>query len=152
MDMEGWAELARLAREAKAELEKSEPGALADISTCDDVVVVAEAMLAGGRWTSDPEVLAEWLDAAKTVAVEVRNGHDPEEWTYLPLGGVDEARTILRSWLTTTPKRLRREVQVECGAAGVEADTACVTVRERWAQVVDTAEAHGAAEAPEPGG
>ena len=151
MDMEGWAELARLAREAKAELEESEPGATADISTCDDVVVVAQAMLAGGRWTSDPEVLAEWLDVAKTVSIEVRNGHDPEEWTHLPLGGVDEARKILRNWLATTPKRLRREVQVEYGAEGVDADTAGVTVRERWAQVVDTTETRGNARAPEAG-
>ena len=152
MDMEGWAELARLAREAKAELEETEPRARADIDACDDIMVVAEAMLAGGRWTTDPEVLGEWLDAAKTVAVEVRNGHDPEEWTYLPLGGVDEGQKILRDWLTNVPKRLRREAQVEYGAEGMEGDTACVTLRERWDQVADTAEAHGAAEAPEPGG
>ena len=79
MDMESWAELARLAREAKAELEATEPEAEGEIGTCDEVIALAEARLLDGTWTADSDVLAEWLDAAKSIAVAVRNGYVADE-------------------------------------------------------------------------
>ena len=53
MDENSWAELARLAHEAKAELETTEPTAVRDISACEDVVALAEGAAAGETWSGD---------------------------------------------------------------------------------------------------
>ena len=104
MDMDSWATLARLAREAKAELEATEPGAKADINACEDVVARAEGAVMDGMWTGDPEVLAEWLDRAKRVAVAVHNARKPEEHMHLPLDSADDPNKIIKEWLAAGPK------------------------------------------------
>ena len=152
MDMDSWATLARLAREAKAELEATEPGAEADIEACDNVVELAEAAVWDGTWTTDRDALAEWLDRAKKIAVAVRNAREGDEFMYLPLDGADGAEKILTDWLAQVPEGVRREAQVKYGNDGAEADTAFVMLREHPIRVHDTAEADGSAEAREPGG
>ena len=117
MDMDSWATLARLADEAKAELEATEPGAQAEIKACENVMALAGGMVMSGTWTSIPDELSTWLDDAKEMAVAVCNGRadDPEECVYLPLGGVGERRKILTHWLTQVPEGVRRQAQVKYG-------------------------------------
>ena len=52
MDDNSWAELARLAREAKAELETENPTAVLDISACEDVVALAEGAALRDEWAT----------------------------------------------------------------------------------------------------
>ena len=134
MDQDSWAELARLAREAKAELETTQPGAVRDISACEDVVALAEGGAAGrarfvdtdrlADWhtgavadgmvvsvasTADPDVLADELKRAMTVAVAVHNTSKPNKPTYLMLGGGDDTHTLFRSWLAGAAEGGQRE-------------------------------------------
>ena len=146
MDMDSWAMLARLAGEAKAELESTEPKAQAEIDACETVAALAGGTVMDGTWTSDPDVLATWLDAAQEIAVAVCNGHELEECVYLPLGGVDEAQKILAGWLAQVPEGVRRQAQVKYGNDGAETESAFVRLRERSVHVADTAEARGGAE------
>ena len=146
MDMDSWAMLARLAGEAKAELESTEPRAQAEIDACETVAALAGGAVMDGTWTSDPDVLATWLDTAQEIAVAVCNGHQLEECVYLPLDGAEEPQTILTSWLSEVPEGVRREAQVKYGGEGAQAESAFVTLRERSTRVSDTAEAHGGAE------
>ena len=146
MDMDSWATLARLAREAKAELEATEPGAQADINACENLMALAGGKVMNGTWTSNPDGLVAWLDGAKEMAVAVCNGHEPDERMYLPLDAADKPQKILAGWLTQAPEGVRREVQVKYGNDGAETNSAFVTLQERSVRVADTAEAHGGAE------
>ena len=137
MDENSWAELARLAHEAKAELETTEPTAVRDISACEDVVALAEGAAAGETWSGDPDVLAEWgagaladrigadamwtgdpavlaerLEGATAVAVAVHNARKPNEYTNLLLGGVDDTHIPFRNWFAGAAEGARHEALV----------------------------------------
>lgn len=140
MDIDSWATLARLARDAKAELEARAPEAEADIDACENVLALAEGAVMDGTWTADPDVLAKWLHDAKQISVAVRNGREGDEFSegdefmYLRLDGADGAdgaEQILTGWLAQVPQGVRRETQVKYGNDGAETETAFVTLRER---------------------
>ena len=143
MDTDSWATLARLAGEAKAELEATEPGAEEDIKACENVMALAGGAVMDGTWTSSPDALAAWLDAAREIAVAVCNGRadDSEECVYLPLGSVDEAQRILTGWLAQAPEGVRREMQVKYGSDEDRTGRAFVILRERSVRVADTGKA-----------
>ncbi|MDD9981593.1 MAG: hypothetical protein OXU81_09585 [Gammaproteobacteria bacterium] len=141
MDMDSWATLARLAEEAKADLEAIGSKAQAEIDACETVMALAEGAVRDGTWTSDPSVLAGWLDRAKRVAVAVCNGRELEDYMYLPLDGADEPQAILTGWLAQAPEGVGREAQVRYGNNGEQTESAFVRLRERSVRVVDTAEA-----------
>ena len=148
MDMDSWATLARLAEEAKAELEAEGSQAQAEIDACETVMALAGGAVRDGTWTSDPEALAGWLDRAKRVAVAVCNGRELEDYMYLPLDGANEPERILTHWLADVPEGSLREAQVTYRSDGAQAD---VILRERVVRVSDMTEAHGGADAREPG-
>ena len=101
-----------------------------------------------GTWTSDPDVLATWLDPAKEIAVAVCNGRELEECVYLPLNGADEPERILTSWLADVPEGSRREAQVEYGEGEGQTESAFVTLRESSIRIADRAEAEGRQRSP----
>lgn len=149
MDMDSWATLARLAEEAKADLEAEGSRAQAEIDACETVMALAGGAVRDGTWTSDPNVLGEWLERARRVALAVCNGRELEECMYLPLDGADEPERILTSWLADVPEGSRREAQVNYGNDGAQTESAFVTLRERSIRVADTADANGSAEGRE---
>ena len=113
MDMDSWTTLERLAGEAKAELEATDPRTRAEIDACETVMVLAAAAISDGTWTTSPDVLGAWLDRAKRIALAVSNGRELEESMYLPLDGADEPERILTRWLAAVPRVPAR------GAGGV---------------------------------
>ena len=141
MDMDSWATLARLAEEAKAELEAAEPVPQAEVEACETVVALAGGAVMDGTWTSDPGMLAAWLDRANRVALAVCNGRELEECMYLPLDGADGPERILTHWLADVPEGRRREAQVKYADDGGETESAFVTLREHSIRSTDTAEA-----------
>ena len=146
MDMDSWATLARLAEEAKAELEAAEPVPQAEVDACETVMALAGGAVMDGTWTSDPDVLGTWLERAGRVAVAVCNGRELEECMYLPLDGAHVPEKILTNWLADVPEGSRREAQVKYGDDGGETESAFVTLREHSVHVADTGEAHGGAQ------
>lgn len=143
MDMDSWATLERLAGEAKAELEATEPNAQAEIDACETVMALAGGAIMDGTWTTSPDVLTVWLARAKRVSVAVCNGREREECMYLPLDGAHVPEKILTSWLADVPEGSRREAQVKYGNDGADAETTFVTLREHSVDVADATEAHG---------
>ena len=172
MDDNSWAELARLAREAKAELETEHPTAVLDISACENVVALAAGAALKDEWSIDPEILAEWglsapvdrlrvdemwtgdpavladrFEGATVVAVAVQNARNPNEPTNLLLGGVEYVAGTFMTWFAGAAKGVRREGLVMPRASGVYPDIAYVLLREY--PVTDTA-ATGARASAEP--
>ena len=98
---------------------------LADRDAGANAKIPAHRVLAG-----DPDVLAEELEGATTVAVAVHNTSRPSSFTYLALGGVDDARALLGSWLAGAAEGARREAVVVHGITGIRPGIAFVNLRE----------------------
>ena len=155
MDDNNWAELARLAREAQAELETKNPTAVLDISACEQVVALAEGAALRDEWSIDPDILVEWgmeapvdrtsvdemwtgdpavladrYEGATRVAVAVHNARKPNEPTNLLLGGVDDATRVFITWFAGAAKGVQREGLVVPRFSGVYPDIAYVLLRE----------------------
>ena len=175
MDMESWAELARLARKAKAELETRHPRAVREIASCEDVVALAEGATMGDAWsddsgtfatfaewtsgatadqipadelwTGDPEVLAARYEGATAVAVAVHNTTRPNEAPDLLLGGVDDATRVFMTWFAGGGEGVQREGMVMPRRSGVYPDIAYVLLQEYRAADTGATDAGASAEA-----